>query len=83
MDFIDMTNAQMLSLYSTIVTTLFAILVAVLGWLGTRLYVKLDEMSKSLRIIEGDLHDRITNIDKRLVAVESRCIYEHDRRSSQ
>ena len=78
-----MTNAQMLSLYSTIVTTLFAILVAVLGWLGTRLYVKLDEMSKSLRIIEGDLHDRITNIDKRLVAVESRCIYEHDRRSSQ
>ena len=78
-----MTNAQMLSLYSTIVTTLFAILVAVLGWLGTRLYVKLDEMSKSLRIIEGDLHDRITNIDKRLVAVESRCIYEHDRRASQ
>lgn len=78
-----MTNAQMLSLYSTIVTTLFAILVAVLGWLGTRLYVKLDEMSKSLRIIEGDLHDRITNIDKRLVAVEARCIYEHDRRTGQ
>ena len=70
----------MLSFYSAIVTVLFGIIMALLGWLGTRLYNKLEEMSKSIRSIEGDLHERVTNIDKRLVAVESQCRFEHERR---
>ena len=80
MDFPDMTSAQMLSFYSSIVVVLFGILMGLLSWLGTRLYNKLEEMSKSIRSIEGDLHARVTNIDKRVVALESRCSIEHDRR---
>ena len=75
-----MTNAQMLSFYSSTVVILFGILMGLLSWLGTRLYNKLEEMSKSIRSIEGDLHARVTNIDKRVVALESRCAIEHDRR---
>ena len=76
-----MTNVQMLSLSSSLVATLFAILILILGWLGNKLYAKLDSVSTSLHSIESDLHERITSIDKRLVAVEARCNYEHDRRS--
>ena len=76
-----MTNAQMLSFYSAIVTVLFGIVMTLLGWLGTRLYSKLEEMSKSIRSIEGDLHERVAVIDKRLVVVEAKCQFEHDRRT--
>ena len=76
-----MTNAQMLSFYSSIVVVLFGIVMTLLGWLGTRLYSKLEEMSKSIRSIEGDLHERVAVIDKRLVAVEAKCRFEHDRRN--
>ena len=75
-----MTSAQILSFYSSIVAILFGIIMAILGWIGTRLYSKLEEMSKSIRSIEGDLHERVANIDKRLVAVESQCRFEHERR---
>jgi len=83
MELIEMTNVQMLSLSSSLVATLFALLILILGWLGNKLYAKLDSVSESLHSIESDLHERITNIDKRLVAVEARCIYEHDRRHPQ
>ena len=76
-----MTNAQMLSFYSSIVIVLFGIVMTLLGWMGTRLYSKLEEMSKSIRSIEGDLHERVSVIDKRLVAVEAKCRFEHDRRT--
>ena len=76
-----MTNAQMLSFYSSIVIVLFGIVMTLLGWMGTRLYSKLEEMSKSIRSIEGDLHERVAVIDKRLVAVEAKCRFEHDRRT--
>ena len=76
-----MTSAQILSFYSSIVAILFGIIMAILGWLGTRLYSKLEEMSKSIRNIEGDLHERVAVIDKRLVVVEAKCQFEHDRRT--
>lgn len=76
-----MTSAQILSFYSSIVIVLFGIVMTLLGWLGTRLYSKLEEMSKSIRSIDGDLHERVAVIDKRLVAVEAKCQFEHDRRS--
>jgi len=83
MELTEMTNVQMLSLSSSLVATLFALLILILGWLGNKLYAKLDSVSASLHSIESDLHERITNIDKRLVAVEARCVYEHDRRHPQ
>jgi len=83
MELTEMTNVQMLTLSSSLVATLFGILILILGWLGNKLYAKLDSVSTSLHSIESDLHERITNIDKRLVAVEARCNYEHDRRIGQ
>ena len=46
-------------------------LVAIIGWLGNKFYAKLDEISRNLIAMAGELHDRINGIDKRLVRVET------------
>jgi hypothetical protein len=78
MDF-EMTNMQMLTITSSLVVVLFGIIMALLGWLGTRLYDQLVSIKSSM----SSIHDRINGIDKRLVAVESQCKFEHDRRSGK
>ena len=49
----------------------------ILGWLGNKIYAKLDEMSGTMRAIEGDLHDRINGLDKRVTVIETRCEANH------
>ena len=66
-----MTETTMLVVASSLVATLFGILVAIIGWLGNKFYVKLDEISKNLITMAGELHDRINGIDRRLVRVET------------
>lgn len=78
-----MTDAQFLNFAISLVATFFGMLVLILGWLGNKVHSKLESVSSSLHKIEGDLHDRITHIDRRLTAVETRCKYEHDRRGAE
>ena len=66
-----MTETTMLVVASSLVATLFGLLVAIIGWLGNKFYVKLDEISKNLITMAGELHDRINGIDRRLVRVET------------
>lgn len=66
-----MTEALLLTVASSLVATLFGILVLIVGWLGNKLYSKLDEMSKNLNTMAGELHNRINGIDRRLVVVET------------
>ena len=66
-----MTETTMLVVASSLVATLFGLLVAIIGWLGNKFYAKLDEISENLITMAGELHDRINGIDKRLVRVET------------
>ena len=66
-----MTETTMLVVASSLVATLFGLLVAIIGWLGNKFYAKLDEISKNLIAMAGELHERINGIDRRLVRVET------------
>ncbi len=67
-----MTETQLLTIAAALVATLFGVLVAVLGWMGNKIYEKLNEMASTMTEIAGDLHGRINGIDGRLVRVETK-----------
>ena len=66
-----MNEAMLLTIAASLVATLFGVLVAIIGWLGNKFYAKLDEISKNLIVMAGELHERINGIDRRLVRVET------------
>ena len=66
-----MSETTLLAIAASLVATLFGVLVAISGWIGNNIYAKLDEISKTLIVMAGELHDRINGIDKRLVRVET------------
>lgn len=67
-----MSDTQLLAISASLVATLFGVLVTVLGWLGNKFYAKLDEISKNLVDMAGELHDRINGLDRRVTKVETR-----------
>ena len=66
-----MTENMLLILAISLVGVFFGLLMAVLGWIGNKLYNKVDEMSKNLVAMAGELHERINGIDSRLIRVEA------------
>ena len=66
-----MNETLLLTIAASLVATLFGVLVAIIGWLGNKFYAKLDEISKNLVQMAGELHERINGIDRRLVRVET------------
>ena len=75
-----MSEAQLLS----VIGALFAIVVGGLSWIGNRIFGKLDKLSDQMtenRELIGnrleDVHERISNLDKRVTTVEVRCALEH------
>lgn len=72
-----MNETQLLTIASSLVATLFGLLVVVLGWLGSKIYTKLDEMSITMHSIASDLHERINDLDRRVTKVETRCENNH------
>lgn len=67
-----MTDAAMLSLLLSLVGGLVSVLILIIGWLGNKFYLKLDEISRNLVAMAGELHERINGLDRRLVRVETR-----------
>ena len=67
-----MSETQLLTVASMLVATLFGLLVTIIGWLGNKFYSKLDEISKHLVEMAGELHDRINGLDRRVTKVETR-----------
>ncbi len=63
---------MMLTISSSLVATLFALLILILGWLGNKTYNKLDEISSNLIKMAGELHTRINGLDRRLIRVEAK-----------
>lgn len=49
----------------------FGLLMTVLGWMGNKLYAKVDEMSKNLVTMAGELHARINDHGERIVKLET------------
>ena len=67
-----MNETQLLTIACMLVATLFGILVAIIGWLGNKFYTKLDEISKNLVTMAGELHDRINGLDRRTTILETK-----------
>lgn len=74
--------------YISIIGSMLMILVGIVGWIGTRIFNKLDGLADQQaknhdaiqkQITDGDniLHNRITEIDRRVTRVETRCNMEH------
>ena len=73
-----MNETVMLTIASSLVATLFGLLILIVGWLGNKLYNKLDEMSRALHDMAGELHNRINGIDRRVVKLETHCENIHN-----
>lgn len=73
-----MNEINLLTVASGLVATLFGLLMLVLGWLGNKLYDKVSDMSETMGRIEGTLHKRISEIDRRVTALEVRCNLHHE-----
>jgi len=71
-----MGDAYLVTIAFSLVAAMFGVLVALLGWLGSRVYSKLDEMSKTMHSIASDLHNRINGLDRRVTVVETKCSVE-------
>lgn len=72
-----MTETQLLAIAASLVATLFGLLVVIIGWLGNKFYSKLDEISKNLVLMAGELHERINGLDRRVTVVETRVSHKH------
>ncbi len=67
-----MTDLQLIGAGGALIGLLIGILVAVLGWLGSRIIVRLDLMVDRLNQVSGELHTRINGLDTRLTRVETK-----------
>ncbi len=67
-----MTDLQIMGAGSALIGLLVAVLVAMLGWLGSRIIVRLDLMVDRLNQVAGELHTRINGLDTRLTRVETK-----------
>lgn len=61
---------SLLTVAGALVAAIFGILLAVLGWMGNKLYGKLVEITTSLSTLAGDLHTKINALDRRVTIVE-------------
>jgi len=68
-----MDTISILTIASALVATLFGLLVAILGWMGNKVYEKLSEMARLVTLIKEDLHGQISGIDRRVTYLELKC----------
>lgn len=66
-----MSETAMLTVAIGIISVFFGLLMTVIGWVGNKLYNKVDEMAKNLQEMASELHERITGIDKRVTKIET------------
>jgi hypothetical protein len=69
-----MTDTMIVSILLALVGALFGVLVAILGWMGSKVYQKLSEMAISLHKVEHDLRGQLADLDRRVFKVETTCI---------
>lgn len=72
-----MTEAQLFTMTGWLVAALFGLLCAILGWIGNKIFTKLESMSEGLSEIASELHEKVNGLDRRLTIVETKCITNH------
>ena len=72
-----MSEAQALTIAAALVAALFGVLATVMGWMGSRVITRLDDVVEKLTDVAGELHTRINGIDTRLTRVEVRAEKDH------
>ena len=72
-----MNDAQLLTIACSLVATLFGILVAIIGWGGSRVISKLEDVADKLNTMAVELHARINDIDVRVSVMETKCESHH------
>ena len=66
-----MTDQAFTALMLSLVGTFFGLLVAVLGWMGNKIYLKLEEVNLNLGRLDRDLTIKVHEIDKRVTRLEA------------
>jgi len=66
-----MTDQAFTALMLSLVGTFFGLLVAVLGWMGNKIYLKLEEVNLNLGKLDRDLTTKVHEIDKRVTRLET------------
>ena len=66
-----MSDNFIISIATSLVAVFFGLLVAVLGWLGNKIYASLENVSRGLRDMEKELMLKLTDMDRRITRVES------------
>lgn len=66
-----MTDQAFTALMLSLVGTFFGLLVAVLGWMGNKIYLKLEEVNLNLGKLDRDLTTKVHDIDKRVTRLEA------------
>lgn len=67
-----MTETTLLTILLALIGALFGVLTALIGWLGNKSYLKLEEISGNLVLMANELHARINAIDRRVVRLETK-----------
>lgn len=65
-----MADHSLTALLLSLVGTLFGLLVAVLSWIGNKIYTKLDQVNDNLIKIDKDINNKLSDIDKRVTKLE-------------
>lgn len=66
-----MNDNFIISIATSLVAVFFGLLVAVLGWIGNKIYASLENVSRGLRDMEKELMLKLTDMDRRITRVES------------
>ena len=62
---------QLLNVALVVVGTLFTLLMAIIGWMGNKIYNKLESVEKQINEIEKELHEKILVLDRRVTRLEA------------
>ena len=66
-----MSDNTVISIALSLVGALFGLLTLIVGWLGNKIFNKLDEVSTGINRVSAELHTRINGLDTRLTRVEA------------
>lgn len=72
-----MSETMALTVVCGVCAALFTVLIAILGWIGNKIYSKLDAMGEALVTMAEALHEKINSIDRRVTVVETKCEGNH------
>ena len=66
-----MNENLIITVATSLVAVFFGLLVAVLGWLGNKIYTSLENVSRGLREMEREIGLRLSDMDRRLIRIET------------